>query len=121
MLRCILSTTMPSNEDMPLISSAEISYGEGHVTFPDDGNLTNNHDDGDSIDFRSLTPEDRSMSVFESIAEIKDNIAEAVEEVKETIVETLEEVKEVATHVVEEIEEVLEEEVAEPPQSAGGG
>ena len=105
---------MPSNEDMPLISSAEISYGESHVTFPDDGNLTNNHDDGDSIDFRSLTPEDRSMSVFESIAEIKDNIAEAVEEAKETIVDTLEEVKEVATHVVGEIEEILEEEVAEP-------
>ena len=112
---------MPSNESTPLISPAEISYGESSseantptpgVTFQDDGN----HDD-DSIDadnFRSLTPEDRSMSVFESIAEITENIADAVEEVKETIVDTLEEVKEVATHVVEEIEEVLEEEVAEP-------
>ena len=113
---------MPSNEDTPLISPAEISYGESSsgantptpgVTFQDDGN----YDDDDSVDadnFRSLTPEDRTMSVFESIAEITENIAEAVEEVKETIVDTLEEVKEVATHVVEEIEEVLEEEVAEP-------
>ena len=120
---------MPSNEETPLISPAEISYGESNsalsgsgsgadtptpgVTFQDD-NI--NEDDGslDAEHFRSLTPEDRSMSVFESIAEIKENIVEAVEEVKDTIVDTIEEVKEVATHVVEEIEEVLEEEVAEP-------
>ena len=116
---------MPSSESTPLISPAEISYGESSseanaptpgVTFQDDSNLTNHDDDGsvDADNFRSLTPEDRSMSVFESIAEITENIAEAVEEVKETLVDTLEEVKEVATHVVEEIEEVLEEEVAEP-------
>ena len=125
---------MTSNENTPLISPAEISYGESSsalssgganaptpgVTFQDDGNLTTNHGndaDEDSVDlenFRPLTPEDRQMTVFESIAEIKENIVDAVEEVKETIVDTIEEVKEVATHVVEEIEEVLEEEVAEP-------
>jgi amino acid transporter len=100
---------MPPNEATRLVSPAE-------VTFEDNGDRLADDDDSSTggREFRRVSPEDRTLSVFESLADIKENIVE-------TVVETLEEVKEVATHVVEEIEEVLEEEVAEPVKAREGG